>query len=136
MAHNGSPGQKLTPRQRRSIVALLSERDVSHAAIAAKVGRRTLVRWLAEPAFQAELSRAEGEAIAAATRRLVRYQDSAIDKLGDLVAVGSSETLQLRAAQSVLDFLIKLRDLRNTEERLSALENAVFNKPGGFTTGD
>jgi hypothetical protein len=36
-----------------------------------------------------------------------------------------ADTLKLRAAQAVLDYLLKMRELRNFEDRLAALEEAV-----------
>lgn len=131
MAHNGALSNELTPAQQRAITALLSERDVTSAAISAHVSRRTLVRWMSEPSFKAALSRAEGDAIDTATRRLVGFQDAAIDKLGELFQNGSGEkgeNIQLRASQAILDYLFKFRELRNTEERLAALEEVVYGK--------
>ena len=123
MANNGS---KLNPRQRRAIAAVLSTRNVEEAAERANVGARTLYRGLTEPVFCAELARAEGQAIDAATRQLIGLQDSAIDThrriLDDKEA---KDPTRLRAVQSVLDYLLKLRELRNIEQRLTALEASI-----------
>lgn len=126
MAQNGTPTPDLSTRQRRAIAALLSERDITGAARAARVGRRSLVRWLSEPSFRGALIKAEGEAIDQATRRLVGFQDSAVGKLGSLITSGGSEYIQLKAAQSVVDYLLKLRELRNLESRIHALEEVIF----------
>jgi hypothetical protein len=125
MAINGNL-KKLTPRQRRSIAALLSERDVKAAALAANVGARTLYRWLDDPLFRLALSYAEGEAIDAATRRLLAMNDPAISVLNWVLAdKANPPAVRLRAAQTVVDYFLKLRELRSIEERLSNLENAV-----------
>ncbi len=56
MAENG----KFPARKARAIAALLKEKDVSAAAKAAKVGERTLHRWLTDDAdFRRELKAAE-----------------------------------------------------------------------------
>lgn len=123
MAENGIP--KLTPSQRRAIEALLAERNVREAAAAAGIGERTLHRYLTEPQFRQALTSAEGDLIDSATRRLLSLHESAIDTFSDLLeAEGTSDTIKLRAAQAVLDNILKLRELRNVEARLEALELA------------
>ena len=124
MAINGNPG--LTSRQRRAIAALLSSRDVKAAALAAHVGERTLYRWMGEPGFRAALSLAEGGAIDGATRRLLTLTDPAITTIALVMADhGNPAGVRLRAAQAVLDYLLRLRELRNIETRLEALERAI-----------
>jgi hypothetical protein len=129
MATNGNESDELTPRQRRTIAALLSSRSVPDAAQAAHVGARTLYRWLTEPKFRAALVDAEGGAIDQATRRLIGMQDGAIDLLADVMQDMKVNTaVRLRAAQNVLDYLLKLRELRNVEGRLAALEEMVYGR--------
>ncbi|MFM8320970.1 MAG: transposase family protein [Chloroflexota bacterium] len=126
MAENGSVGE-LTPRQQRTIAALLQARNVSDAARMAGVGERTLYRWMGDPLFRAALASAEGDAIDQATRRLVGLQDGAIDLLQAMLEdPTAAAAVRLRAAQSVLDYLLKLRELRDVEARLAALEKAVL----------
>ncbi len=48
---NNDLHRALTPPQERAIIALLNEQTVGRAAAAAKVGQRTLYRWLREPEF-------------------------------------------------------------------------------------
>jgi len=125
MSENGENPLALTPKQSRAIPALMTARNVGEAAKAANVAERTLYRWLGDPAFRLRLNEAEGEAIDTATRRLLQLQDPAIDALSDVLQdPGTSPTARLRAATAVLDYLIKLRELRNIEARLLALEAA------------
>jgi hypothetical protein len=117
----------LTPRQHRAISALIAAKSHVEAAEVAGVGERTLYRWLADPAFRAELSQAEGELIDLATRRLIDLQEAAIDALDETLDAGAaSPGVRLRAASLVLDYLLKLRELRTLEKRLSDLEEATY----------
>jgi hypothetical protein len=126
MAQNGTPIKKITPRRQRAIAALLSSKNVVEAAENAHVGRRTLCRWMTDPAFRTALIEAEGAAIDAATRRLIGLQDGAVNTLNEiLTSSGTSAGLKLRASQSVLDYLLKLRELRSFEQRLLELEKKV-----------
>lgn len=116
---------ELTPKQHRAILALLSTKSVGEAAKLAKVGERTLWRWMGDPLFRANLAGAEADMIDAATRRLLQMQDGAIETVKAIMQdAEASPTVRLRAAQAVLDYLLKLRELRNVEQRLTALELA------------
>jgi len=100
---------------------------VRAAAKLSGVSERSLHRWLAEPTFRAAVLSAEGDAIDHAARRLIGLQDDAIDTLQDVLANRSTNVAdRLRAAQSVLDYLLKLRELRNIEQQLSDLEGLVY----------
>lgn len=119
--------ENLTTAQKRGIVALLTERDVRAAARAAKVGERTLARWLTFPAFREALLDAEGAAIDAATRRLLGLQSDAIDTLANTLSdPKAGAAVKLRAAQAILDYLLKMRELRNIESRLIRLEVMIY----------
>lgn len=117
----------LTPKQQRAVRALLEQKSVGDAAKSIGVGERTLFRWLTDPAFKLALSAAESDLLDAATRRLLSLQDAAIGTFESLLADGSeaSDTVRLRAASAVLDHLLKLRELRDIEQRLTALEQTI-----------
>ena len=122
MAGNGT----LTGKQSKALAALLSEKNITAAAELAGVSPRTLFRWLADADFKAALLEAENDAIDVATRRLIGLQGAAIDTLQETLTDRKAlPGIRMRAAQSILDFLMRLRDLRNVEKRLSALEEII-----------
>ncbi len=128
MAANGSPaGKKLTPRQRRAIAALLSEKDVLAAAKKARVGERTLRRWLdSDEVFQAQLKAAEAAAIDSAIRRLSNLTGQAVSTLRDVMSgKDCSAGARVRAADVALARLLDLRELAQLEARLGAIERAL-----------
>ncbi len=131
MAENGN-SEELKTQQQRVIAALLSTKSIAEAAKVTGQGERTIHRWLAEdPAFRVALSQAEGQAIDAATRQLISLQDDAIDVLRKTMKSRAATAQdKLRAATSVLNYLLKLRELRNVEERLAALESALAGRRG------
>lgn len=122
MANSGA----LSAKQSKAIAALLSSKTVLGAAELAGVSARTLTRWLADDDFKAALTEAESEAIDAATRRLIGLQGAAIDTLQETLSDRKALAgIRLRASQSILDYLLKLRELRNIESRLAALEKII-----------
>lgn len=121
MTKNGA----LTPPQNRVITALLTERTTRDAARAANVAERTLWRWLADPAFRAELTRQEGAVIDEATRGLLAMQGTALEVFDNILkSPTANDANKLRAAEGVLDYLLKLRELNSLEERIRKLEEA------------
>ena len=121
----------LTARQRRAIAALLSERTIEAAAKKAKVGERTLHRWLdSDGEFCAALRQAQEQAIDAAIMQLAGLTGEAVDTLratmGDKTATASAK---VRAADLVLSRLFDLKQLHDFEQRIAALEESL--KLGG-----
>ena len=115
---------KLSRTKKRAVAALLATPKVDDAAKVAGVGERTLYRWLSEDQdFQAALASAEGVAIDTAARALVQIAGDAIDTLrGLLENEETTDSVRLRAAQSVLEHLLRLREAKNIEQRLARLE--------------
>lgn len=122
MAENGV----LSAKQARAITALLQAKRVEDAAKAAGVGERTLSRWLTDPTFRAALTHAEDAAIDTAVRKLLLLQDAGLGVIASILADrAAAPTVRLRAAALALDGLLRLRELRDVESRLAALENRL-----------
>jgi uncharacterized coiled-coil protein SlyX len=121
------PGE-LSPKQRRAIAALISERSTIAAAEAAKVGERTLRRWLADPGFNAALAKAEAELIDKAGRQLLAGQERALSELYQVMTTADRPGDRLRAAMAWLDYALQYRAQAATEARLAEIEIAIFGK--------
>jgi transposase-like protein len=111
-------------KKQKAIVALLSSKAMSGAAQEAGVNERTLRRWLNEdPEFQAALKAAEADVLGDTVRRLTGAAESALTVILMIMLQSSNNaSVRLRAALSVLEQLIKLRELSVMEERLARLE--------------
>lgn len=122
MAESG----KFTAAQSRAIAALLEARDIRAAAVMARVGERTLFRWLAWPEFQAALRAAEQSAIDASLRRLAELSGAAVSTLKAVMAnEDASPGARVSAANVALGRLLDLREFSQFEERLKALEERI-----------
>ena len=122
MAENGA----LSPKQKKAIAALMQAKDTRAAALACKVGERTLYRWLQCPAFQAELKRAGQASIDAAIRRLSALTGQACDVLeSEMADQETPASVRVRAADIVLSRLLNLKELCDLEARISKLEEEV-----------
>jgi predicted transcriptional regulator len=123
MAKNGN----LTKNQARAVAALMTTRTIEQAAQRVGIGRRTLDRWLKEDThFQAALVAAEGQAIDAASRRLVHLADQAISViLHTMAEKATTPGVRLRAAETVLAYTLKMRELASLERRVVAIERRL-----------
>ncbi len=113
----------LSPKQSRTIEALVTTGDISQAANLAQVGRSTVYRWLKEPLFKSTLNNATRDALDNLSRRMVALGTKAADTLEaaleyDIKAPGTRVT----AAARIIAAIPALRELANLEDRVTALE--------------
>lgn len=126
-------GEKLTLRQRKALETLVETGNVSQAADVAQVSRVTVHKWLKEEDFKAELRAAELDALEAFGRELVSLSRETAEVLRAALT-DESTSVRLRAAQMVLDGILRVRELVSFEERLTTLEALAMN--GGAGNGE
>jgi hypothetical protein len=114
----------LTPRKKRAALALVEHGAVSRAAESCGVSRQALHRWMLDPEFTAYLHQVSGDAVTAASRRLVSLMDGAIDALMQILDSGSIRE-RMRAAELIITHALRLRELTDIEERLTLLERSI-----------
>ncbi|MCH7792525.1 MAG: hypothetical protein IID31_09635 [Planctomycetes bacterium] len=117
---------KLTPKQERAVAALLTEHSVERAAASAKVGTRTIYRWLDEPDFAAAYRRARRKAFGQAIALTQRYAPLAVNTLAKVMMDESApHNAQVRAAATMLKFARDGIELDDLAARVEALEEAA-----------
>ncbi len=118
--------EKLTTKQQAAIAAILRCPTLAEAAKAIGVARVTVSRWMTDSTFKRELSKAEGDLIASATRRLATLTEKAIRTLEQLLQDKDTPApVRVRAALGVLESMVKLKSFQNLEERVSDLEGSI-----------
>jgi hypothetical protein len=119
--------KELSSAQFKAIPHMLAARTFEDAAKASGVNVRTLLRWNSDPLFRAAVTEAEMGAIDYTVRRLVAVSDKAVDTLEAVLSDDTaSKSIKVRAALGILDQLARLRELRNMEIRLVALEAIYY----------
>lgn len=114
----------LTSRQKRTLTALLTSENIGQACELAGISRTTLARWLKDPLFMKELTKAEGESIKQASRELIAGQAEALATIREVMTSGQPAT-RLKAANDWLALLFKYREVDQLEERITALEARI-----------
>ena len=82
----------MSPKQEQAIIALLNEPTVKRAAESAKLGERTIYRWLREPAFRRAYTDARREAFAHAVALTQRYAPLAVQTLAQIMVDQNAPT--------------------------------------------
>jgi len=106
-------------------MALLGTSTVNAAAAAAGIGKRTLARWLRDPAFQAELAATRQRVAQMAESRIVTAQTTAVDVLLEIAQdTAAPHAARVGAARGLLEAAGRLRDIA-LEGQIAALERSV-----------
>jgi len=117
----------LSSKQKAAITALLEGQTQTAAGASAGVARQTVQRWLNEPAFSAALREGSDGAIRAASARLAATAEHAVSAI--LATIHTPTTpgaaARLKAADSLLNHALKLREHVELVERLAALETKL-----------
>jgi transposase-like protein len=118
---NRQKGQ--TRKMDAAVAALLSERTVADAAAKCGISRRTMQAWLKHEGFRQQYDAAKKELLDGAINRL---RTIGCDASRALERVLSNEktppAATVSASKTVLELLMKNREVEEIERRISALE--------------
>lgn len=124
------PGIEL--KQGRVLAALIETANITAACKAAGVSRKTFYNWQdADPAFRLRLQTIREQMIAEALDGLAMQTRAALEAI-DAALADENTGIRLRAAQAVLDHLLKLKDMIDLEARLKRLEDLAAGNGRGM----
>ena len=107
------------------LIALACGATVEKAASQAGVSVSTVKRRLGDPAFRTRLRGVRSEIVERATGILTASAMESAKTLLELQKASTAAAVRLGAARSVLEMGMKLREVVDIEERLSALEQRL-----------
>ena len=106
----GEPVQALTPKQRRTIAAIITTRTHEDAMQTVGVTRQTFYKWLKIPAFRDELRRRLDDLTEDAIGQLKSAAGEAVQTLRGLLK-SENESTRLRASIAIIDQIHKAKEL-------------------------
>jgi hypothetical protein len=113
----------------RLLLALACGATVEQAARQAGVSESTAHRRMAEANFRRRLQKLRGDMVQRTAGTLTAAASEAVRALLDLLKPSAPHAARLGAARSVLDFGMKVRELAELEERITALEEQAGLEP-------
>lgn len=126
MSQNVSPERTiaLSPRQAAALPYVASEPNLTRGAQAAQITRRTLTRWMNEPAFREELERIRNNIADFAYSELEGLALKGVFRIAQLMD-SDDPNVAHRASKTALAMSMTVRDQRETRRRMETLENAI-----------
>jgi hypothetical protein len=121
--------ERLTDRQKSAIPHLVGVRSLEEGRKKAKIAKSTLYAWLRDPVFKDELTKTRNEVARDALDSLKVSMTKAVDRLVYLLD-SKKEHIAKGAAEKVIEYGIRALELEEFEERLQAIEKAVFANRG------
>jgi hypothetical protein len=114
---------KFGRKQEEAIAALLTQRNVEEAAREARIGTRTLLRWLQIPEFQKAYREARRAAFGQAIARLQQGTSAAATTLlKTMIDPATPASVKVRAAEAIFNHAAKAIEIEDIEARVSELE--------------
>ncbi len=108
------------------LISLACGSTIDAAAAKAGLSKRTVNRRLEDPAFRQQLQEFRANMLERASAMLGAAAMEAVKTLLGLMERTIPHSTRLGAARAVIELGLKLRDLLEVEQRLSALEKAVL----------
>jgi hypothetical protein len=115
---------ELTARQRRIIPFLLCHNTVDACRLA-RVSRKSVWEWMKQEAFQEELKGARDRLFSDSLELIKGNVEKAVCKLVTLMEGAKKQDVQIRAAENILEYAVRLKQMEELEKRLEILEAAV-----------
>lgn len=122
--HDGP--EKLTLKQERAIVSVLSSRTIEEGLKAVRISKNQWYIWLRKPHFRAEFDKRKTGLFDEAISRLRGSLTKAVEALEELCSKGMmmNPPTRLKAAIAIIDIVSKADIESDLQRRIEALEQA------------
>lgn len=114
-------------QQIKAINQLMDGIDLAQVCRNVNISKSTLYNWLQEPEFRSELDRQRKELIDCALNKLKTGIGKAVDKLISLLE-SENEFISRRAAESILEYAFKLKELEDLTQRIEKVERIILER--------
>ena len=123
MGQNDTETTSLTDRQQAALPHIAASPSLSQGARSASIGRATLYRWLQDERFRQALDSLRSEAADLARSELQGLMLKGILVLSQAMD-DSSPDIRLRAARATLYLALKVKDIKEIQQRLELIDEA------------
>jgi hypothetical protein len=117
----------LPARQQKLIISMLSHSTVEQAYEAVQVSRSTCYRWLQDEKFASALEKARSSVVNEGLAALKNSTGKAVQTLTELLD-SDSEHVRLKASEALLKMVVRIREVKEVEDRLEGLERIILER--------
>lgn len=117
------PNPSLSPRQNVALPYIASEPTLSEGARAARIAKMTLMRWMRDPAFKAELEHIRRNMADLAFNELEGLTLKSVIRLEQLLD-DPDPKVRLRALKVTLSTSLSVKEQKEIRSRIEVIENA------------
>ncbi|MFC1820537.1 hypothetical protein ACFLZG_05585 [Thermodesulfobacteriota bacterium] len=122
-------GEKLSRNQEKAIAALLSQPSIPGAAKEAKIGERTLWRWLQLDSFKEAYRDARGQIVRQAVVQVQQAMSEAVGTLREVMTNSEAPaSARVSAAKAIINMGIKAVEVEELEARIVEIETLIKEK--------
>jgi len=115
---------RLSTKQLQALPHIVAAASDKEGCEAAGISRNTFYRWANEPAFKAELAKQRENVVSGAMDILKGHFGQAVSTLVGLLKT-ENEGLRRQTAVSIIDYVLRLKEMTDIEQRLEKIENAI-----------
>ena len=119
--------QDLNNRQLKALPALIASPTIKEGCKKAGVSVKQYYEWLKNPIFRERLEQEQKGICEKTLSSLEESITAAFQTLRTLLQ-SKNENVQVRSADSLLNFGLRLKELQQIENRLNAIEEMVLNR--------
>ncbi len=120
---------RLSRKQEKAILALVSSKTVEDAAKVSGIGRTTLFKWLQNDAFQDAYRRARTKIVQQAIAKMQNASGLAVSVLEEIMSDKEAlPSTRVNAAKAVLETSLKAVEIEDILRRIERIESNINNK--------
>ena len=120
---------RLSGKQEKAIVALVSNKSIDDAAKSSGIGRTTFFKWLQDDAFQDAYRRARTKIVQQAIAKMQNASGLAVSVLEEIMSDKEAPpSTRVNAAKAVLETSLKAVELEDILRRIERIESNINNK--------
>ena len=114
--------EKLTPRQKKGLTALLSEPTVMQASESSGISRVTLYSYLSEPSFKKALATQQDEVLSLVANKSANLVSRSLEVLEQAM---EDPKIKLRATDITLRHVVNLLEYIDLSKRIAIMEEQI-----------
>jgi len=121
--------EKLTTKQAKAIPKILAARTHEEGCQAAGISKTTFYTWMQDETFKGEFERQRNGIVETAFGMIAQNVERAVSALVGLLD-SKDDRLRRLTANDIVSHFLKHRELKEIEDRLTAIEGQLSLRPG------